>query len=202
MDLFKSLNIDITIQSLITLYGSSNIGKTTLFILLASELIKTKQKVLIITPHRWATHKLNRLDLSHKLGVIAVVSNLTSMDELKTLVKDNNFKYIFVDSDDDFVTKNLKDIQSFVKSEKITTFVSQSIRRTCLLGEQGVHRQLNNMSDVILRLSDKTSFSIKDRFDKLFGKKPNRVITTIKNRYGKEATINLELNFETLTYSI
>ena len=208
MKLIDKLGIDLITSGLIGVGSKCGLGKTTLLILLSSELIMDGKKVLYLTNELSEFSIISKYSKVLKSTVdssnVRVKKFVSLHDVLEIQLNETDFDFVVIDG-----ILNSNDIEycNYVAKEYDCVIVT-----THQLSNKGTDKYLptlapkNNriliLSNIFLIINNKNIFSIFDKikyFLLFWLKKPNRTILVIKNRYGDESITNIYIDFEKIS---
>jgi hypothetical protein len=201
MRLTEKLNIDLDTNPIVTFASYFGSGKTTLLTILAAESYSDGKKILFLTETK-AMHILKRFnkclgkkEFDGKLTVISVGLNDT---DLEPYFKK---KYDLIVIDYPVVADDFKKLSDLAKHYGVAIFVSVQLKR--FKPQEGMSQTNKSLwfSDVfavVTRKEAKEKSLFRKFFDKFmyWKKEPNVSIKVYKNRYGKEFTTDLHVDFE------
>jgi len=206
MSILSKIGINGDKQFIASIGSSAMVGKTTVMVVLATELVKEGKSVLFVSDDRSAhiLRKASNFMDAKKTSKFVVIGNFSNRwYTLNSLVEGREFDYVFLDSfifnDND---KFLETI-NFVKSQKFSTFVSVQLKRTIepILNVQSMDSNVVSQKvDYMFVLTKKEMLNF---FDKLkywirFAKVPNFNLNLIKARYGKSTKFDFHIDFTKL----
>ena len=188
--LFKKLGITPSKDKpfICTIGSQCGVGKTTVLLTIASELVSGGKNVLFVSDDS-PSHLIKRLNMGNTIpnGKLIFKQYIpdTSLDKI---IKETNFDYAIVDSVySEVLEKN--SIIDLLISKNICTFVSSQLRRSFEdvdIFDLKPSVKLLHKSDYMISLN-KTKFTWFERFKNwLFNRKPNVKLAVLKNRYGKD----------------
>lgn len=202
MRLTEKLNIHVDSNPRVTFASYFGSGKTTLLTILAAESYVDGKKVLFLTETK-ALHILRRFnkclgkkEFDGKLTVLSV--GLTETD-LEPYFKK---KYDLIVIDYQVKPEDFQKLSELAKHYGVAIFVSVQLQR--FKPQEGMfqtNKPLLHGSDmfaVVTRKESKEKSLMREFIDKLmfWKKEPNISIKVYKNRYGKEFTTDLHVDFE------
>lgn len=206
MGILEHFEINTNNQFICTLASSFGVGKTSVMVMLATELAKQGKTILYIGEEpQWVIgQKFARTDIKdYKSGKIHLFSGSYPSKSVETVIKNPDLDYVFIDSpamNDNLLTF---DVINFVKSNNISIFVSEQTKRR-IEGERNEYPtksiKLIQISDVVMTMSRITSWTFLEKLKNCLGikKLKNTKFDCFKNRFGKQKTIILHLDYENL----
>jgi len=206
MNIIKYLNITDG-STLINVGSKAGVGKTTFLIAIAKELLKIKKTILVFTddsPNIWLKHFSLKDILDGSIRVVQV----NEYKNLSEFLKVATFDSFILDSIYFSGEKQNKEVENFAKSNNLLTFTSVQLNREhqCLDGGvliESVKKMCQ--ADMFLSLTKNIEFKWFQKlkyflFPFLF-KKPNIKINVLKNRRGKENSMNVFMDFNSAIIS-
>ena len=198
MTLLNKLNPPLDKPFILTLGSLSNVGKTTILTILATEIAQLGNSILFITEDSTnnVIKKFVNLDL-HKMSKVTIMRYVDIDKKIANYIGGRNFDYVFYDGP---TTEKFYEEMSFIqKNQKISFLVSTQLKRTIYdVSDVILPTKPTQVSDFIVVISKNL---IKNRFfeglKKLFGFKfKNLKFTLIKNRYGKNFSFDYNIEFD------
>ena len=198
MTLLNKLNPPLDKPFILTLGSLSNVGKTTILTILATEIAQLGNSILFITEDSTnnVIKKFVNLDL-HKMSKVTIMRYVDIDKKIADYIGGRNFDYVFYDGP---TTEKFYEEMSFIqKNQKISFLVSTQLKRKIYdVSDVILPIKPTQVSDFIVVISKNL---IKNRFfeglKKLFGFKfKNLKFTLIKNRYGKNFSFDYNIEFD------
>lgn len=198
MTLLNKLNPPLDKPFILTLGSLSNVGKTTILTILATEIAQLGNSILFITEDSTnnVIKKFVNLDL-HKMSKVTIMRYVDIDKKIANYIGGRNFDYVFYDGP---TTEKFYEEMSFIqKNQKISFLVSTQLKRKIYdVSDVILPIKPTQVSDFIVVISKNL---IKNRFfeglKKLFGFKfKNLKFTLIKNRYGKNFSFDYNIEFD------
>jgi hypothetical protein len=201
MRLTEKLNIHVDSNPTVTFASYFGSGKSTLLTILAAECYSDGKKILFLTETK-AMHILKRFnkclgtkEFDGKLTVLSVGLNET---DLEPYFKK---KYDLIVIDYHVKPEDFQKLSDLAKHYGVAIFVSVQLQR--FKPQEGMFHTnkplwASDMFAVITRKESKEKSLMREFIDKLmfWKKEPNVSIKVYKNRYGKEFTTDLHVDFE------
>lgn len=200
MSIIKELNITAG-PTLINVGSKSGDGKTSFLISVTKEFLAAGKSILVVTddsPKIW----LEKLSLKHTLNGKVQIIQLNDYKNLNELVKDRSFDCLILDCIYFSAETQNKEVENFAKSNNLITFTSFQLNRPAQkLDKSALMDSIKklNRADMILTLTKKKEFTWFQRLKyflfPFWFKKPNLTINVVKNRRGKEKSMDVAMDF-------
>lgn len=205
MNLTKKLGIDTQSIGFIGLGSNSGVGKTTLYCIVAGEYMVDNKRVLYLTDEmdkQYIIRRLTEIMESNKIDPSLIrVERYTDLKEIMGKCFENDsFDVVIVDggiyklgtNNYESVNKSLNYLRDFSFKNKCLILSNIKTHRNFNQNENDLSSMGNfaQKADMIMHLTRKDKFSFWQTvkyFLCFWLKKPNRELSILKNRYGKEA---------------
>ncbi len=182
--------------------SNAAVGKTTILTMIAAELANEGKNVLYVTEDnpQYILRKLKNL-VKKNYGQLVVLRNVDETKKISSMVNERDFDYVFLDIPS-FVNENkIEEFRNLVNSKNISAFVSHQLSRPLEKSRNRLERfrplRDIQISDYVILANKKTELSFFEKIKKfLFIKVPNITLYLIKNRHGKENSINIYVDFQ------
>lgn len=203
MKLIKKL--DLTPVGINVVGSESAVGKTSLLCIVAAEFLMGDKKVLFLTNElskREIYRKIEGKLASHNTSVFKTgfIKIIKFTDIKKVLEEEFRFTtYHVVVIDDTIVNIDYDFVVEFTKSHNCCFLISTQLRKHLgFTNHVPITNRLFQISDNAISMTKKTfTFWEKVKYFIFFWlKKPNRNLRIIKNRFGKQDSFDVYLDFE------
>lgn len=201
MNFFKDNGIYDLKNKLTTISSKTAVGKTSLLILLTIELISKGNNVLFLTTgeeKELIFSKLNKKLKSNPIlkPLFMVDSFIDFETSIKTYIDKHKIDIIIIDS---YKLTNLEynKLSELTFNNNIGVITSSQLYHDSMRGEV-IFTTTTQKLDIIIKLTEIKAFTMFENLRYFIGfwlTKPNRTLKIIKNRYGKDGSVNLKLNF-------
>lgn len=190
MEVLEKFGIKINGLPFVTAIASSvAIGKTTVLVSIASELIKQDKNVLYVSDTNSSNilRKILNLVGDKTIGKLRVYSGY-EINAIEKIIQGNNFEYVIIDS---YIFSENSDFYfmfNFFRNKNISTFVSIQTNRKFKDGEiEFSSRKLGQSVDYVFGLTRKEKITFFQKIKYWFKreKAPNFKLNMLKNRFGK-----------------
>lgn len=218
MKILENFSLNTDTQFICTLTSRAAMGKTSVMVILASELAKKGKKILYITEEMlYVTSKrFSKIDINYKnIKIFVCPSNnfayppYFSINLIEDIFNNDNENYDFVFIDSPMINEKIlnNNVFNFLKSKNCSIFVSEQTKRTfkneqeCSVSDYPYTAvALFQKSDLVINLTKITTWTF---FEKLknclrIESLKNIECNIIKNRFGSNKKIKFNLNYENL----
>jgi predicted GTPase len=186
--------------------SSAMVGRTTLMLVIASELVNEGKNILFVSDDKVVhiMRKANKFMKVNKTGKFVVIGNYFNYNKpLAKIIEGHNYDYVFLDSFVFTDRNKIEDTISIVRSENFSTFISAQLRRIIdpiKTSESAETIRTAQLVDYVFVLTKKEKLNF---FDKLkywfrFAGVPNFTLNLIKNRFGKTENFDFHIDFDKL----
>lgn len=208
MKLLEKLNITKDAPFICSVGSLAAVGKTTILSLIAAELVNEHNSVLFITEdniNRMRRKMKDLINISAWNNLYLLEHNFLNTDEsmnkFKNMVNSHDFDYIILDT---YMIdmKRFEELADLINSKNFSTFVScqlsnyPSTLKVTELVRSARDLKPIQLSDYFIVAEKIKKLSLKQRVKYLFSQKPNIRLNTIKNRHGKEGSLDIHIDFQ------
>lgn len=197
--ILEELNIDTDKPFICSIASNAAVGKTTVAIMLAAELVNNGKHVLFISEDSVRSIRKKFINLiTSNIGRLIIKREVAFSDgDAYDIIGESDSDYIFLDTPTKNTKQRLQELLNLKMSNDIKVFTTHGLKKETH-GNQFPITPLSGIElvDYFIVLKNKTNFSFFEKIKYFFLTKPNKIFSVIKNRYGKLKTIDININFK------
>lgn len=198
--IFKEFSDNLIPKSVSHVGSNCGIGKTTLLSIFASEELISGKKVLYLSDEvdiKTIVNKINnQLNGNYGDGLLKVISSFDLISSIEKQFIGNSYDVVIIDNA--IITNTIIDYREIAVKYNCYVLVATQLKRD--IADTNVYQTVAmQKSDMFLNITKYNDSSLGNRlkyFLLFWLKKPNRVVTIIKNRRGKEVSKKIHLDFK------